>query len=178
MLDSVAAKNYFLEVQQLKKTWIKALVIFASCTPVVLNLIFYFSGKLPLRDFMISTGFVLIAIVPVYTLLFFTKFQVQVSEEGLRLRWLPFQNKGKLIPKSEISDVRIRKAPFGHYGWKWVLGYGWVYRFEGNAGIQLETTRGKKLFVSSGNIMAFKNGMEKLLNKTIESDGLINTDRF
>lgn len=82
----------------------------------------------------------LVVIIGVLGLLFSTKLETSIDENGIQVRFLPFIIKPKLIPWSELDSVHVRQyKPLREYG-GWGLRFGpngKAYNVKGNQGLQL-----------------------------------------
>lgn len=80
------------------------------------------------------------------------RLDTEIRKDGVHVRFFPFHIRFKHYPWRQLKQARIRKysALFEYGGWG-LRGFGndRALNVSGNTGIQLETTRGKKLLIGT-----------------------------
>lgn len=92
-----------------------------------------------------------------------TKFEKQVTTNGLYFRWTPLQRRFRVIEKQEIIEAQVRKAPSLKYGSHWVPGYGRMHTANRGDGVQLILSNGKKIFFGSADAISFNKVLQELV---------------
>lgn len=86
-----------------------------------------------------------------------------VTSNGFYFRWLPLQQKFRVIEKDMISNVTLRKAPMHNFGSKWLPGYGRMHLASGGEGLEITMTNRKRIFFSSADPIALSNAVKELI---------------
>lgn len=87
-------------------------------------------------------------------LFIFLRLDTQIKQDGIYVRFFPFQLKFKKYSWDKISKSYVRQySPISEYG-GWGLrlglfGHGRAFNISGNKGIQLELTNGKRLLIGT-----------------------------
>ncbi|RZJ80172.1 MAG: hypothetical protein EOO47_08475 [Flavobacterium sp.] len=147
----------FKEEQKLNLWWLYILLGIEAI--MVLSITFFAEGGISwqkLQDIYFAP--ILGAMLPfiIVYIIQQNKFNLEISQDGVRYRFWPFSRKTRHIPYSSIEAMYIRKYDaLGEYG-----GWGSRYRLwfklkdkayifnDGNKGLQLELKGGKKLLFS------------------------------
>ena len=82
------------------------------------------------------------------------KLETQIKEDGIYVRYLPFQMKFKYYSWTDLSKCYVRQySPVGEYGGWEMKGRGnnKALNISGNKGLQLEIKDGKKLLIGTNN---------------------------
>jgi len=98
---------------------------------------------------------------------FFTSYQLitEINEEGISVRFPPFQPAEKFFPWSHISEVYIRQYnPLLEYnGWGNKRGVsGWCFTFNGNVGLQLVLSSGEQILIGTAQPKVLADVLEKM----------------
>ena len=158
-------KVYFTETQYFDLIWMKLLMIFSSAAALIpLGWACYQQlvlgipwGQQALSDFTliyVSLAMIII-ILGVNIMVFSSKIETKISEEGIHYRYYPFVYHWKTIPYTELESYEIRK----YHAWKEFGGRGYRFRtlnrngraftMKGNKGLQLIFKNGKKLLLGT-----------------------------
>lgn len=176
---------YFKEEQQYKRSHVVIFISLVSLVSLVpLGIWIYRQiilgeswGNKPMSDTGLVITFILVflLILAVDLLFIFMKFIVEVRDDGIYYRYLPFINKPKAIKKSEINKYEIRNfRPVTEYGGHGIRTnkskYGKAFTVKGKTGLQLYlndrtklllgTQRPEKLLRAVNKIMDSENNKE------------------
>jgi len=154
----------FKEEQRFRQPWFWILILSPILASVGIT-IAVSAGSFGKDD---NEGLLALAIViPVNLLMlylfFITRFELVVTDEAVYYKWPPFNRKYKLIAKSDIEEVYVRKSPVLQLGYKRVIGYGWVHNLGAAKGLQFVFKSGRKIFISCEKINGFQRAVEKLV---------------
>jgi hypothetical protein len=158
------ARKYFEETQKFgsQGLYLGMTAIYGAVLSVF-GMAFYrqFVQKIPFGNHPISDeGLVLAAALIMVILfvsgwlLFSSRFQVEIRDTGISLRFWPYMSKTRIIARSEISSYKIRTyKPFREYGGrglrKGVKKSGDAYNLHGNIGLQLVLNDGKRILIGT-----------------------------
>ncbi len=88
----------------------------------------------------------------VFTVLFTSRLETKLDEQGIRYRLFPFHLKLRFIAWAEISSVQVRKYdPLGEY-WGWGIKgtrKNRAINIAGDVGLQLVLRNGRKLLIGT-----------------------------
>jgi hypothetical protein len=109
-------------------------------------------GDNPMSDtgLIITSVLVFILITGILLLFIYITLIVEVTNEGIRYKYIPLINKWKLIAQQDIHKYTIRNyrpvMEYGGHGIRTGKGkYGVAYSVSGKTGLQLELKSGKKI---------------------------------
>jgi hypothetical protein len=103
---------------------------------------------------MSNTGlFIALGVTLLFTLLFVCcRLETRINEDGIYVRFFPFQFTHKKYAWAEVSKLYLRQyRPLAEYG-GWGIRYGVngkAYNVSGNMGLQFELISGKKLLIGT-----------------------------
>ncbi len=168
-------KILFSETQRFKQIllWILLFAIFLTVSvPAIIGLTKQLIFNQPFGSKSISTeGLIVITIVsviiPIIPMVLFRimKLETIITEEGIYVRFYPFQSKRKFYNWNELTKCYIRQYnPVGEYGGWGMKGLGnnKALNISGNKGIQLETKEGDKLLIGT----IYPDEISDILNQT------------
>jgi hypothetical protein len=172
-------RSYFKEEQKFDQWWFRLIIIMSWVPLVVIFGIGIYQqlvlhkpwGTNPTSDtaLLLTTAFVFLIMAGVTWLTFSMRLITEVTEDGLKYRFPPLIRKARTIPKSMISEYRVRKYdPIGEYG-GWgikgrLFGNGRAYNVKGNIGLQLQLRDNKKILFGTQRPEALKAAMDKIMN--------------
>ena len=87
-------------------------------------------------------------ILTLLIVLYKAKLQTLITDEGISLRWRPFQNAYRKFRWSDIDKVEIISYGFVGYGLR-LTPYGTVHNVAGDTGIRLHLKSGKKVVLGT-----------------------------
>jgi Family of unknown function (DUF6141) len=144
----------YTEKQRLNQWWLWAILlgingiaVFGLIKQVILGDTF---GSKP----MSNIGLIAFMLFTVAFAYFFTQIKLvtQITQEGIAIKFTPFQFKFKLYKWSEIANCYVRKyQPLWEFG-GWGIKYGsngMAYNISGNMGIQLEFLDNRKILIGT-----------------------------
>lgn len=161
---------YFNETQRFRQ-WFIYLIVVGTIAAWVYMLSESYHSPEPEKE---VDGYVLIltSLIPLalIVLLFSLRLVTRIREEGIYVRFKPFQWKEKLIPKEDIKSFEVRKynALLEYGGWGYRTGlrkYGRAYNVAGNMGLQLYLSNGRKLLIGTQKPKEIQKAMENLMSK-------------
>ncbi len=172
------SKYYFEEEQKLDVWWVKLLVIviaMVSLGPVYYGVISQLSAGVPWGDKPMSdTELIIVALLTtiviagVAFLMFFTRLETIIKEDGIHIKFFPFFKK-KIISTKSINRFEVRKykpiMEYGGWGIRHSLRKGKAYNMSGNIGLQLYLSEDKKLLIGTKRPEAIKRAMDKLMSE-------------
>jgi hypothetical protein len=150
------SKLYFTESQKFTQIWIWVILLAAIGLFVFMDvkqLIYHQAvGNHPMSD----TGLLIFNIFPLLMVVLFIslRLETEITGEGIRFRFLPFQVRFKIIRWNEIEKAYVRKyRPLMDYG-GWGIRFGVpskgrAYNIRGNMGLQLELKNNKKILIGT-----------------------------
>ena len=161
----------FKETQRFKRLWpwlalfvVNGILVYAIIQQVIIGKPF---GNEPMSD----TSLLLIELIPLGLLIFIflIKLDTNISDEGIRYRYSPFQSASTLIEWEDLSDAYLRKySSFYEYGgWGERVGHDKKNRAINtsascNVGLQLEFKNGERLLIGTRKPQAIKEILDKL----------------
>lgn len=171
-------RTYFSEEQYFSNFWfwVFLVVVFAiflipTVVPLFSQLVLgtpYGENPENTETMLIISG-VLIVVYALAIILFRKmKLVVEVKNDGVYYRYLPFIMKFKVIRKEEISRFEIRKykAIKEYSGWgintSWAK-WGKAFTVKGNTGLQLYLRNGNKILFGTQRPEAIKKAMHKMM---------------
>jgi hypothetical protein len=120
---------------------------------------------------LIVVGIFLLGLMIGLTLLFYKmQLVVNIRTDGIYLRYPPFVNKEKFIPKETIDRYEVRKynpnREFRGHGVKkgLIKNSGRAYTVSGNKGLQLYLKSGEKVLIGTQRKEAILYAMDKMMN--------------
>ncbi|UYZ13769.1 hypothetical protein A6764_01935 [Brevibacillus sp. WF146] len=150
---------YYREVQRFRQIWLWVIVIAIDILMVsTFSYDFYqriFLGRTvdePMSAAEAWITWMLLGIVLPFliTALFLSKLVVEVTEQGVSIRYFPFVR--RRIPYADIASRDVCQfSPFwdfGGWGIRWFPG-GWAYIVSGNRGVKLRLNDNKLLIIGS-----------------------------
>lgn len=163
----MAAIVYFAEKQRFNQWWLwllllgfNAVILYGLFQQLALGQEF---GSKPLSD---SGLIILFVIMGAFTFFFYKlSLDTQITDEGIGIRFSPFQSRMKMFRWSEISNVYTTEySPLREYGgWGFRIGRkGVAYTISGNKGIQLILNNGKMVLIGTGKAKEVSDVLEKL----------------
>ena len=167
------SKTYFKEEQRFKQWWIILIVLSASAFPwfglfyqIILG---HKLGNNPAPDWMIILIWLLFGIgFPLFFLS--AKLITEVNEDGIYIKFFPFQLKYKFFSFDEIESFKDREyRPIREYG-GWGIRYGLsgkAYNDYGNKDLQLVMSNKKKILIGSQKSYEFYKAVQKLKTKKV-----------
>jgi hypothetical protein len=144
----------FHEEQRLTQWWIRLIAVivaglgwWAFIAQIVLGEPW---GNRPAPDWVVWLIFLLMGIgLP--ALLLFAKLTVTVTDEAVRIRWIPFA--WRTIPLADIEAAEARTyrplLEYGGWGVRWAPGRGMAWNASGDRGVQLVLASGKRILIGS-----------------------------
>lgn len=144
----------FQEVQKPNQLWLRLLIYglaFLIWYGFIQQIIFGQPfGPNPAPDWVIGLIWLLIGIgLPL--LWHFTKLVVEVREDHLSVRYIPFISRE--IPLADIVRYEARAyhpiREYGGWGIRWWFGQRYAYNVSGNQGVELELNTGEKIMIGS-----------------------------
>jgi hypothetical protein len=103
---------------------------------------------------------------------FSLKLEVWIDLDGIHYRFFPLVRKNKFISKGEIQRYGIRKYSavfdYGGRGFRNGFGHKWgkAYTIEGNSGLQLYLTNGKKILFGTQRSHAIIYALDEMMKKS------------
>ena len=156
----------FREVQKFGQIWIwlivlgiAALMWYAAVVQLLMHRPF---GDRPMPDIMMIVFWIVFGIgLPV--LFIYARLITEVRNDGIYIRFIPFQGKVQKIAFEELKGYEARDyRPIMEYGgWGIRMGsHGKAYNVRGNRGVQLELTNGKRMLIGSQRSDEFRQAIE------------------
>ena len=170
-------KILFKETQQFRQWWFILLILAATVPSMIFSISGFWKqfvqhisvGNELAPDFMYVVSFFIMALV--LWGFFVMKLEVWIDSIGIHYRFFPLILRNKLISKAEIQRYEIRKySPLKDYGgWGLRRGFGrkWGRGFviDGNMGLQLYLTNGKKVLFGTQRSQAILYAMDEMMKK-------------
>ncbi len=159
----------FSEKQRFKQWWfwlillgVNGLFLFGVIQQVILGH--------PFGDKPIGNTGILIAFggtLALSLMLFFTKLETQLTQEGIAVRLFPFHLKFKRFNWSDLEKAYVRQyspiVDYGGWGLRYSLsGKGKAHNISGNMGLQLQFKNGKKLLIGTRKPEELKEVLDQL----------------
>lgn len=116
---------------------------------------------------LILTGIIPLILI---VLLFSLRLVTRIRDDGIYIRFKPFQWKEKHIRKEDIKSFEVRKykpiMEYGGWGYRNSLRkYGRAYNVSGNMGLQLYLGNGNKLLIGTQKPREIQKAMDALMGK-------------
>jgi len=148
--------SIFIEKQRFTQWWIWLIIISINLLLVfmIVNVISDASKKsFELAD-AIGLGVIFFSLVLVNYLLTGTSLKTEINNEEIKIKFLPFIIKDKIIKWEDLSLCYVRQySPIGEYGgWGYrfgIMGKGKAFNIKGNMGLQLQFNDGKNLLIGT-----------------------------
>lgn len=171
-------KSYFKEEQYFSSPWFWAFLIVLFTFTLLPTVVAIYSGVVlekPMGenpDYIVTLFITLAIIIVVYlvVILFFRKMRldVEIKQDGLYYRYVPFINKYRHFLKEEIKSFEVRKyRPIKDYS-GWGIRNSWgkagtAFTVKGNMGLQLYLVNGKKVLFGTQRGDALTRAMAKMM---------------
>ena len=84
----------------------------------------------------------------------------EITNEGIKMRFIPFVKKE--INWNDLKSVKIVSYGFVGYGIRLGSKYGTIYNMNGNKGLAIELSNGKKFVIGTQKEMELKNVIGKM----------------
>lgn len=159
---NIKGKILFEEQQQFRVTWIWVLIFLSVLSSVGITVGAIIAEEQKQQELWWVLGFVILFESALLYIFYITRFETVISTEGIYYKWWPFQRKGWFIPRDEITQIEIRKAPSMSYGYHWVRGFGKVHNLGPGKGLGLVLRNGKKLFLGTKRESLLETALNKL----------------
>ena len=155
-------KIEFKERQKFTKWWIwliliglGAIAVYGVIQQILLDIDF---GNKPISNIgmIIFTFFV-------FGFMYFNWYMTLITEitnEGIKMRFIPFVKKE--INWNDLKSVKIVNYGFVGYGIRLRSKYGTIYNINGNKGLAIELSNGKKFVIGTQKEMELKNVIGKM----------------
>jgi len=149
----------FVEEQRMTSWWIHAILILSIGVPILLMGEQLYTEETVDGDLQIAAVILLVTMLGVYGLIFSMRLKTRIDEVGIHFQFSPFQRSLRTVHWTEISEVSVRKyrALIEYGGWGIrsrglkIRHRGIAYTMQGNKGIQLVLTTGKKILIGTQN---------------------------
>jgi hypothetical protein len=166
---------YFREIQRFRElalfvlVWILQILFLALMTKQV---IFHEPvGVNPTND----TTYIIINLflLAINLLLNSLKLTTEINNSGISIKFTPYHLKERIIPWSEIKEIRIVKydgfKKYYGYGMRYLPKKGWCYTISGNTGIKLDLRNGKEILIGTHKETELVNNLKELDYKDLIS---------
>ncbi|MFA5417193.1 MAG: hypothetical protein WC341_01920 [Bacteroidales bacterium] len=127
-------------------------------------------GDHPISDegLLLTSALIMVILGVSGWLLLGSRFQVEIRDTGISLRFWPYMTKTRIIAPGQISSYEIRTyKPIREYGgWglrKGVKKTGDAYNVHGNIGLQLVLNGGKRILIGTQRPEAMLHAMNKMM---------------
>lgn len=168
-------KILFKESQQFRQWWHIVFILVSVVPSLMMCLYALFQqmvmgvqvGNSPAPNGILIAAFFCLGVV--LWMLFSLKLEVWIDQQGIHYRFFPLILKHKLISKEEIQRFEIRKyKPVLEYGGRgirtgWGYKRGKAYCVDGNIGLQLYLTNGKKVLFGTQRSQAIQYAMMEMM---------------
>lgn len=168
---------YFFEKQRFRQWWVWLILIGVNVLCII-GCILQIGLKRPFGDNPVSdTGLIIITVVlfMVTVVLLSCALQTYINEEGVFVRYFPFQFRYKFYNWNTIRASYVRKySPVREYGgWGVRVGFNATkaYTMSGNIGLQLILQNGKKVLIGTNRPDHLKRVLMKLDKMERVKDG-------
>lgn len=155
-----APQIYFQEVQRFREPWLWTLL--GGSTLLTMGvaawlIVWPIEGEEGIEPMALSWRILIAAVIVVgdlllVSLIWIAKLQVEVTSEGLFLRFVPFHRKVRKIPlDTTVAITPVEYQPIQQYG-GWGLRkvrYGTAYNVRGNMGVRLDYDNDCHLLIGS-----------------------------
>lgn len=163
-------KIVFKEVQQFRQVWLWAIIICGTLVPVVLVSVLLPQDKsISIQDTILTIALVMCISGINIVVLYITKLETVVTEEGVFYRWWPFRKKYSQLPWAQISTITVKKYPYLKYGYHTNRDYGKVHNIDGNRGILFELADGKRVYIGTQKLTALQHTLEQIKPVKVET---------
>ena len=171
-------KVEFYERQLMRQWWVwvlfvgmDLLFIFGSVQQLILGVPF---GDNPMSDIGLLVTTILFLLFSIF-MLFTLRLQTYINDEGVFVRYFPFQFRYTLYDWNTITASYVRKyKPISEYG-GWGIRIGMkatkAYTVSGNMGLQLILKNGKKFLIGTNKPVDLEEVLLKLEKKERMKDG-------
>ena len=128
-------------------------------------------GTKPAPDhvLILLTLFIYLLCAGLVLLFYFAKLTISIDKEGIRIRFVPFRNKARLIPWDQIEKIFVREydpiREYGGFGYRFGFGRGVAYNVSGVWGIQIIMKNGKKILIGTQKQEALKEFLKKIKSR-------------
>ncbi len=138
----------YIETQKFNQWYIKLILIIPFIT-VISGIIMGDPKSSDSTHLAISFG-----ILGIITALFyFTKLETKLDEDGVKVRFYPFQRAFYFVAWDELEEFSIRKykplLEYGGWGFRYSFRRGKAFNVSGNMGLQLVLKSGKKFLIGT-----------------------------
>ncbi len=148
--------SIFIEKQRFTQWWIWLIIISINLLLVfmIINVITDASEKSFEVADSIGLGVIFFSLVLVNYLLTGTSLKTEINNEEIKIKFLPFIIKDKIIKWEDLTLCYVRQySPIGEYGgWGYrfgIMGKGKAFNIKGNMGLQLQFNDGKNLLIGT-----------------------------
>ncbi|RKE98879.1 hypothetical protein [Ichthyenterobacterium magnum] len=156
-------KIQFVEKQKFTQWWIWLILIGLGLF-TVFGIVKQLILKEPFGDKPMSNIGIIIFSIFIFGFIYFTYYITlitQINNDGIKMRFVPFIKKE--IKWNELKSAKIVNYGFVGYGIRLGSTYGTVYNINGNKGLALELTNGKKFVIGTQKHNELKDVIEKYL---------------
>ncbi len=160
--------THFAETQRFTQWWLWAIMTIFGAGQLIAILRLVMSGQDKSQGHSDWQGMLFGLIVTFLLILFFLVIRLvtKVTDEGIFVRFLPFHLKTRFYPWADISKCYVREykaiSEYGGWGIRGsILGKGRALTVNGNRGLQLEFTSGKKLLIGTQQADVLTTALEK-----------------
>jgi hypothetical protein len=166
---NTSGKILYRETQQFRQWWLWAIIILSTLPTMIIT-----SVTLPHDKAMSAGGKVavisLIAGIALINLaiLYFTKLETVISDEGFYYRWRPFRKKYVVLSWKEVAAVTIKKYPYLKYGYHTRPRFGKVSNVDGNKGALFTMNNGKHYYIGTQKLKSFQYTLEQIRPVIVE----------
>jgi len=153
----------FREVQYFRIKWVWWLIILCSLGTIGGTVALGMTEREQKTEAWMALAFVIPFEAAFLYLIYITRLETIISNEGVFYKWWPFQRSHRFISKEEIKSAQLRNAPALNYGFHWLPGYGRVHNMAQGKGIQFILKNGRKVFLGTQKKSAFQTALEKIV---------------
>jgi len=152
----------FREEQQFRQPWLWIFIgVVAVFVFVILLVIAPAQKKMSFNDILGSVIVALVVLVIDVLVFYHMKLETVVTDSGIFVRWFPVQRRFLYFPWTQIQKCVVRKLPWhmmGHHTRR--IGWGEVYRIQGNMCLQLIIKGRRPLSIGSQKINRLADAVE------------------
>ena len=160
----------FRESQQIRQGWIWLVMILGYAFAIAMIL-----TQVPITDAesaraksigvvtILFTGFI------AFGLMYFLRLDTAVDEQGLYVRFAPFERRFRIYHWGEIQHAGVRKFPIHHVGKLGKLSKSKSYSMGTRMGLQLYMKNGARIFVSSQKIHRLRDAVSRFIEVNDET---------
>ena len=127
--------NTFTESQRFRQWWLWGIV--GICTIIGVSGLLVDSSAWPVL--------LMVLVLPIFMWVY--RLDSRLDQEGVHYRAFPLFG-WRTISWAEIKKATVTIYPFVGYGIRWNFGE-WVYNVNGNQGLRLETSSGKRILIGT-----------------------------